>query len=419
MSYILIFQLSLLVVLVLFSGLFSSSETALFSLEKTTLRQWQTDGNKYQKMVSFLMNDYHGTLVAILIANNFVNILAAITFNNLTSVFISGFTAPLIAGTIITVILLIFGEITPKSIAYSNSNKIAPIIAPLVLFCYRLFKPLISFLKKISTRILVWFSGESTDSTAITPDEYQTYITLGKNIGAFSDKESHLLERILQLRSKTVLTAMIPRIDVKIVDVSWDYQKVTEAIQRHCHRLIPAVNGDLDNLVGILDVRMFLLASTGVKRSWQKTCLLKPIYVPEHASLNAVLEILRGKKQSMSVVVHEYGGSSGIFKVEDIVEEVVGEMTDEYDTPTWTITKINHNHWRLSGLIQKHQITELIDIELPEGSSETVGGLLTEQIGKIPDSGDSWECNGYLFQVRKVNQNRIIELDLVQKGSAE
>ncbi len=419
MNYILIFQLLLLVMAILFSGLFSSSETALFSLEKTTLRQWKSNGNKYQKMVSFLMDDYHGTLVAILIANNFVNIFAAITFNNLTSVFISGFAAPLIAGTSITVILLIFGEVTPKSIAYSNSIRIAPIIAPLVLFCYRLFKPLILFLKKISTRILTSFASESTDSTAITADEYQTYITLGKNVGAFSDKESHLLERILQLRNKSVLTAMIPRIDVKIVEVSWDYLKVTETIQRHCHRLIPATNGDLDNLVGILDVRMFLLAPIAVRKSWQKTCLLKPVYVPEQASLNTVLEILREKNQAMSVVVDEYGGSSGILKVEDIVEEVVGEMTDEYDIPTWTITKINDNQWRLSGLIQKHQIAELISVELPVGNSETVGGLLTEQIGKIPDKDDSWEYQGYLFKVRAVNRNRIIELDLIQKGTKE
>ncbi len=419
MNSFIIIQLILLVLLILLSGFFSSSETALFSLEKTVLKKWRSEGSKYQKTVSFLMDDYHGTLVAILIANNFVNIFAAITFNNLTSAFISGIAAPLVAGTLITVILLIFGEVTPKSVAYSNSNKIAPAIAPLILFCYRSFQPLILLLKRISAHIITSLPGELNDSTAITAEEYHTYITLGKNVGAFSDRESHLLERILQLRNKTVITAMIPRIDVKTVDISWNYKKVTETIQNYRHRLIPAVNGDLDKLVGILDVRMFLLAPAGVKKSWLKTCLLKPIYVPEQASLNTVLETLREKNQSISVVVDEYGGSSGILKVEDIVEEIVGEMTDEYDIPAWTITSINTNHWRLNGLIQKHQVTELISIELPEGSSETVGGFLTEQIGRIPVEGDSWQFKECYFNVRRVHQKRVIELDLLLKGSEE
>ena len=239
---------------------------------------------------------------------------------------------------------------------------------------------------------------------------------MGRTIGAFPQVEVKLLEEILDLSRIPAVRAMIPRVDVLTVDVSWDVAKVSERTREGCHRRLPAVDGGLDNVMGILDVRMFVMSSPEVQRKWPRTCVCKPIYVPEQASLSTVLSRLRQADQGLCFVVDEYGGISGLITVEDIIEEVVGEMADEYDEPSSEITQIRPDRWRLSGLVQLSLLRERIDISLPETASDTVGGLITERLGRIPKAGDSVDIDHHQFTVGAVYHHRVVYVDLCIRG---
>jgi putative hemolysin len=413
------FLIVLLIVLLVLSAYFSSSETALYSLRHTILEQWRRNGNRQQQRAARLMHDHHGTLIAILLGTNFVNILAAVIFARLTYE-IAGSTgaySTLIAGITATAVILLFGEVLPKTFAYARAETLAPTIAPGIQLISKVFAPVIMVIRKITSSLLE-FQG-AADSNAITPEEYETFIDASKHAGVIEQDAADLLNEIMQLRSIAAVNVMIPRLDVQTVDSSADEATIIGLIRKYRHRRIPVIDGDLDNLVGVMDVKTYMMSAPAVRRHWLRTCLRKPIFVPEQAKLNMVLSQLRAQNQGMCFVVDEYGGISGHLTVEDILEELVGEMSDEYDSQASEIARIRPGHWRLNGLLQLHDLQENVTIDLPETTSETVTGFITEQLERIPAVGDELQLGPYQFVIRTVHQRRVLEVDLYKKTESD
>ena len=413
------FIIILLSLLLLASAFFSGSETALFSVSSSTLQGWRESGSASQKLAARLMDDQHGTLTTILLGNNFVNILTAVVFHQLLrDELIAGPEAPVIAGFAVTGILLVFGEVSPKTIAYAKARKLAPRVAPLIKLLATVLYPLVAFLKGISGAMLKLLGGPKT-STAISVDEYQTFVDLAGKMGVFSPDELTMFNKVFALREIRVSQIMIPRTDVKCVERTLTAQELTGKIREHRHRYLPVVTGGLDKVDGVLDVARFHRLKPKWRKNWQLTCLFSPIFVPESVSVNRALAQLREAKQGIAFVVDEYGGVEGLITLEDIYEQVVGELSDEFDQPEWQITAIKAAHWRLSGLIPLTQLHAQLGFELPESKADSLGGFLAEQLEHIPSAGEAVKLADCRFVVRSVHRNRVLEVDLLEDPGKE
>lgn len=403
-----------LILLIMASAFFSGSETALFSLGHATLKRWRLNGNRSQQLVARLMDDHHGTLIAILLGTNFVNILTAIIFNRWMAEYgLSGPKGPVIAATLITIILLIFGEVSPKTIAYNLAPTLAQKIAVPIHLMYRTCQKLglIWLLRSITSQLLARLSREE-GPPALSAEEYETFIHLGKDLGVFQHDEARLLELALRLREIAASQVMTPRVDVTTIDISMREEEIMEKIREYRHRLLPVIDEDFDHVVGLLEVKAFVMGSAAVRSDWRSACVRPALYVPELSPLTKVLEQMRNDHQRLGFVVDEYGGVEGILTLEDIFEEIIGEIEDEYDTPSWQITELGVGHWRLSGMIGLHALDDIVTCELPEVSADTVAGLLAEELGDLPKPGDVWRCEHYEFLVRHVHRQRLLTVDL-------
>lgn len=400
-----------LAALLLFSAFFSGSETALFSLTYPTLRQWEERGRRWQRLAASLMASHHTTLIAILLGNTFVNILAAMVLNRVLGQWIQGGAGPVISAVVVTAILLIAGEVTPKTIALARARELAPVAAPVIAGCRWGLWPVIVLLEWGTGRVLRWSAPKRP--TAISVEEFQTFVGLGRTIGTFDEHEAELIDDVFRLRETTASAVMVPRVDVRTVDPTWGVEELMEQVQAHRHRRLPVVtDGELDQLVGVLDVRRLMRASSRQRRRWAHFCVSRPLYVPAAAPLNRVLATLRAEQQGIAFVVDEYGGISGILSVEDIIEEVVGEVADEYDPPSWAITRVGEHRWRVSGGVPLKELAESVGLEFPDASADTVGGAIAEMLGEMPRAGQVAESGAWRLVVREVDRRRVLTVDL-------
>lgn len=411
MNGLILFQLVFLLVLFAGSAFFSGAETALFSLSSTTLRKWREQGTAGQQLTARILTQPHRTLVAILLGNNLVNILAAVLVNRLAAHFFSRGAAPIAAGFLATALLLVLGEVTPKTIAYAHARSLAVRITPGIAVFSRLFAPLVNILNAFSSRILHLTAGDLRQN-AVSVEEFQTYVELGRAMNEFDDTEALLLQQVFKLRKTRVSEVMTPRIDVLVAQHNWDATMLLRHAREFCHRRLPVVDGDLDHLVGILEVKRFFSAAPEQQRDWVNTCLEPPVYIPSGAALNKVLRTLRDRQRGMCIAVDEFGGVSGIVTLEDIIEEITGEMSDEFDLPSWQLLDLEPGHWRIRGSVSLHDLSEFLPLQEEDADSDTLGGLITEQLGHLPLIGERVVINGYRREVRNVERRRIVEVDI-------
>ncbi len=408
----------LMVVLFTASAFFSSSETALFSVNSTTLQGWKETGTPAQQLTGRLMDDHHSTITTILLGNNFVNILTAVVLSRLL---VSLFPArnadfiKVISVLVNTCLLLALGEVTPKAIAYSMANRHAPRVAPVIHLLRTILRPLVALLKGVSGLILKALRADDK-SNAISIEEYQTFTRMAHRMGVFNAAEVEMFDRVFALRETHVGRFMIPRPDVGTVDISMSPAEVSEAVREHCHRFLPAVDGDLDDVKGILDVTKFALLAEAEKKNWPACCLLPPLFIPENGRTHAVLAELKQAQQGIAFAVNEYGGIEGLITAEDIYEQMVGDLEDEFDQPAWYITEVSKDHWRLSGMIPLQQVEKHFGISFADTSVETVAGLLAEKLEHIPDTDESCTWEGHRFVVRQTHRNRVLEVDVFKTG---
>ena len=401
-------QIVVLVVLILFSAYFSATETAFSSLNRIKLKNMAKGGNTRAEKTLILCEKYDKLLSSILIGNNVVNILSA---SIAAALFVFYFPQNGVAYSTITMtaIVLVFGEILPKSIAKEIPESFAMFSAPLISFLLFILTPatfIFSLMKKATKRAFNIRSDEK-----ITDSELLTIVEEAKNDGSIDENEGNLLKSAIAFYDLEVSDILTPRVDVISVDIESSTEEIRDTFRKSGFSRLPVYKETVDNIVGIINEKDFFYNSD------ISQIILPTVRVLETMKISKLVSLLREKKQHLAVVTDEYGGTVGVVSLEDALEELVGEIWDEHDSVKYDFIKISDHRYRISGNANIDKMFEIFGVTpKTEFDSTSVTGWITETLGHIPKRGERFEAEGILITVLKTKQNRVSDILAVKKS---
>jgi putative hemolysin len=412
---ILIIEAVCLLGFLILSAFFSGSETALFSLNKLQLKKMQKEESGWRvNSIIKLLNDPQKTLITILTGNMFVNI-AASSLATYLAIKLFGNVGIGIAGGIMIFMILVFGEIVPKSLAISNAETIAKKIARPVEIISSFLFPLILFFK-IIINVLYYFFGKKRvkEKKEITEEDLITLINVGKDEGVIEEEEKKMIRNIFEFGDTMVKEVMVPRVDMACISSNTKLDSILNLINKIGHSRTPVYKETIDNIIGILYAKDLLVAYEQWYKSKEKFDLKKIIrrayFVPENKKIDDLLDIFQRDKIQIAIAIDEYGGTAGLVTMEDVVEEIVGEIIDEYDKETKLYEIIDNNTVIADGIISIDKINELLNIEIPENDFETLGGFIYDLMGRVPNKNETIEYKNIQITIEQVVKNRIIRV---------
>lgn len=403
----------IIAILIFFSAFFSASETALTSVSKHKLRSLAK--KKEEEEEKNEIHVFNQLLTALLISNNLVNILASsIAAVMLSQLIVKESVATIVSTILMTFLLLIFGEITPKILSRQNSEKFFEISMKVIVPLSKLLTPMVTFFVKVSNYFVKLLGGQTvTDTPFITMDDIASYLEIGREEGSIDHEEGLMIERTIAMDETLVKEIMIPRIDVVAVEETQTLRDIVELIMEEEYSRIPVYRETIDNVVGICYAKDLLsfIAQRGtdvVDKVRVKELMRPPLFVPEVMPVSELLKEFKSKKMHMAIVVDEYGGTAGIVTMEDILEEIFGEIMDEYDDHESTgIKKVDEFTYLVDATISLNDIERELRIEFPEGEFETLAGYLLDKFHHIPKVGEQHEEDGISYKVVAASRNRI------------
>lgn len=404
-------SIMLLVVLILFSAYFSATETAFSSLNRIKLKNEAQKGDKRAKKTLEICEKYDKLLSTILIGNNIVNILST---SVATALFVLYFpkNGVTISSAVMTVVVLMFGEITPKSIAKEMPEAFAKFSTPLISLFMVLLTPLnfvFSLLKNVIKKVLN-IKGDNS----ITDQELLTMVEEAKNDGGIAEDEGHLLISAIEFYDLDVSDILTPRVDVVAVDIEDSRESIKTAFRVSGFSRLPVYRDTVDNIIGIINEKDFHYAEDINK-------IISPaVFVLENMKISKVMGLLKHKKSHLAVVTDEYGGTVGVVSLEDILEELVGEIWDEHDLVKEDFARLSANRYKVSGNASVEKMFEIFELEESEDiESTTVSGWAAEVLGHIPQLGESFEYEDLTVVITKAEQNRVTEVMVTKMASAQ
>ncbi len=398
----------ILVVLLLFSAFFSSSETAITSIGRGKLLAIQEKYPKRRKGIEWLISDMQRALTVILIGNNLVNIAASAVATTL-AVALIGAKGLLVAVIFMTVLIVIFGEILPKSIAILKPDGVVSSALPFLRFINVIFSPLIWV-----TVGIVKFLGSlarvdlSSQHPFVTREEIEQMVNIGEASGVFEEEERRMIHGVISFEETRVYEIMIPRTDMIAVpgDIS-----ISESIPvfRECgHSRLPVYEKSPDHILGILYVKDLIGAFISDETSIPVSSLVREaLFVPETMRIADLFDVMRGKRVHMAIVIDEYGGTAGLVTLEDLIEEIVGEIQDEYDDESALIQKEPDGSYLVRGQMGLEDLSEMLGYPFESSDMDSVGGLILSLAGRFPDKGQRLPYGHWEFQVLEVEDHRI------------
>ena len=418
---ILIFEVIALLGFIIFSAFFSGTETALFSLNKLQLKKMQKEeeNNWRVKSIIRLLDDPQRTLISILIGNMFVNISASSLATYLAIKFFGNIGIGIASG-IMIFIILVFGEIVPKSLAVANAEIISKKIArPIEIISTGLF-PLIKFFKIIIS-VLYYFlrMKKNKEKKEITEEDLITLIDVGKDEGVIEEEEKKMIRNIFEFGDTMVKEVMIPRVDMACIHSDTKLNSILKLIKKVGHSRIPVYEETIDNVIGILYAKDLL----GIYEQWYtskekfdlKQIMRRAYFVPENKKIDDLLDIFQRDKIQIAIAIDEYGGTAGLVTMEDVVEEVVGEIIDEYDTEIKLFKITEDNTVIADGNISIEKINEILNIEIPENGFETLGGFIFDLLGRVPKKGEKVKYHNLQIIIEQVVKNRIRRVKIIKE----
>ena len=402
-----------MVILVILSGFFSASETAYSSLNQIRLKSRADSGDQKAAQILALSERYDSLLSTILIGNNIVNIALASIGTVFFTGLLGGASGPTVSTAVITVTVLIFGEITPKSMAKEMPEKFASFSAPVLHALITVFTPvnfLFSAWKKFLSR---HFHGEENDG--ITDAELMTMVSEAENDGELTNHESELIRSAIEFDDVEVEEVLTPRVDVVAVADDISMQELADAFDESGYSRLPVYHETIDNIIGVVHEKDYYQATRRGSASMDE--LVAPtLYTTGSTQISALLRTLREKHHHLAVVVDEYGGTEGIVTLEDILEELVGEIWDEHDEETEEFRRQSNGSWLVSGSASVDDLWEELSIpEDREIDSITVSGLVQEKTGRLPKVGDHFTIDRYDGVVTKTAHRRVLEVSLRER----
>ena len=407
-------QIVLLIILLIGSGFFSASETALMSLSKIKMRHMEEDGVKGAKLVSTLIEDSNRLLTSILIGNNIVNIAA-------TSITTSLFTAMLgaqgvaIATGLMTVLVLIFGEITPKTISANNPEKASLVVAKPIKFFVTILTPIV-WIFNIITKVIFKLFGVDDKGVKpfITEEELKTMVNVSHEEGLLEMEEREIINNVFEFGDMQAKEAMVQRLDIVAIDMEDSYEEIIDLFKTEKLSRMPVYEETIDDIIGILNIKdIIFLSDEEIENFDIKKYMREAFFTYEFKKITQLLEEMKKDKSQMAIVVDEYGGTAGLITIEDLVEVIVGDIEDEYDEEEDEIQVISPNEFLVDGSTKISDVNEILNIELESEEFDSIGGYIIGYIRHIPEENEIIEMDNIKFNIESVDKNRINKIRIM------
>jgi len=395
-------QFLFLIILVILSGFFSAAETALFSMSKAKAIHLAKAKDKTGKLIKKMKDDPHKLLSTILIGNNVVNVGAAALATAVSLKMFSSNAVGIATG-VMTMIILVFGEIFPKSISTRNNILVSRVVIFPIYWLSIIFYPLIKILNFIPM-----FLGKLSNSPTVTEEELITMVEVVEGEGEIKEVEKELIYNIFEFDDISASEIMTPRTDMFVIDISDTFD--LSMICKHGFTRIPVIDGTIDNIAGILNIKdIFKYYAANQTFPEIRKVMTKPYFVPESKKIDTILLQFKKRKHHLFIVVDEHGGVSGLVTLEDVIEEIIGDISDETDKDEKMITKMQNKAWLVLGKTDIDDVNEKLDLNIPESSDyDTFSGYVLEKIGRIPREQDKIKLEMCSVTVNEMDGNRIV-----------
>ncbi len=408
-----------IVICLVVSAFFSSSETALTSLSNPQAHQLIEE--KGAKSLKLWVEKPIQVLTAILIGNNIVNITASALATDLANRLLSGTLAsewaiPVAVG-VMTFLLLTFGEITPKAIATKMYRELSPVMMSVLRIFHFLFKPFTVVFVKMTRTIIVWLGNDPNEATPyVTSEDIEYMIDLGSREGTFSEDRERMLRSVFDFNDTSVREVMVPRTDAIFLSVDMPLDEIVETVEGCGHSRLPVYGETVDNIVGLFYVKdiIGLIAQNFEPDSFNLLDIVrKPFFVPESKGIADLFSEFQHSHIHMAIVVDEFGGTAGLITLEDIIEEFFGEIQDEYDLEPEQIVRISDEIARADARVSMYDMSSFFHAQFPEdGDYETLGGFLMTLSGTVPSIGDQISWQDFRFTVVDADAKKVISVDV-------
>ncbi len=394
-------QVVVLLVLLLLSGFFSSAETALFSISKTKARHLSKKKGKTYQLIKKMKDDPHRLLTTILVGNNIVNVAAAAMATALVMTMIPNHAVGIATG-IMTFLILVFGEVLPKSIATRNNVLIATIIIYPIYWLSILLYPAVIFLNFIPK-----LTGKIKKTPTVTEEELMTFVEVVEEEGEIKEAEKELIHKIFEFDDTNASEIMTPRADMFVIEANEALQ--VDAIVKSGYTRIPVIDDNIDNVIGIVNIKdLFLHQLTSGGKIDIRQIMTEPYFVPENKKLDKLLHQFKKRKHHIAIVVDEHGGVSGLITLEDALEEIVGEIRDETDREEPFIVSLSAKEWSVLGKTDIDEVNMVIGMNILDSKEyDTFSGYVLNTIGRIPEEKEKITVGSYLITVEEKDGNRI------------
>ena len=402
------FQLGVLVILLLLSAFFSSAETALTTVNKIRILSLAEQGNKRAETVLKIREDSGKMLSAILIGNNIVN-LSASSLATTLAIDLFGSAAVGIATGILTILILIFGEISPKTLAAVHAEKLALAYSGIIYAMIKILTPVIYLINMLSGSFLKLLKTDpNAKETAMTEHELRTIVDVSHEAGVIESDERQMIYNVFDFGDSTARDIMVPRVDMVCLDIESSYEEIIQVFREERFTRIPIYEGNSDNVVGIINIKDLLLDPPSADFQI-RNIMREPYFTYEHKKTSELMVEMRQDSINFTIVLDEYGATIGMITLEDLLEEIVGEIRDEYDHDEEDlIQKINDLEYQVPGSTKLDDLNDALGLELDSEDYDSIGGYIIEQLDHLPREGEfAVTDSGIRLVVDAVTKKRI------------
>lgn len=415
-----VIQLLAIIILVILSAFFSSAETALVTVNRIRMRGLAEEGDKRAATVLRLVKDQGKLLSAILIGNNIVNLsassLATILVTRVLGRMGLESIGPGVATGVLTLIILLFGEVSPKTMATVHSEKMSLIYAKPMYYYMQLMTPLIFIINTLSSGFIRLLGTDPNQrNNSITEEELKVMVDVSEEEGIIENDERKMIRNVVDFGDAQAKDIMIPRIDTTFINADSSYQEVIHIFRQDRYTRMPVYEDNTDNIIGHINMKDLLLYDPA-KPFHVKDFLRDAYFTYEYKKVSELFHDMKGSAVNMAIVLDEYGSTSGIITLEDLLEEIVGEIQDEYDEEEKdSVQKISETEYLVEGSMKLNDLNDLLELT-PELSSEdydSIGGYVIGLLDRLPKVGETVEENGYTFIVETVDKNRIEQIRMI------
>lgn len=403
---------------------FAGSETALTALSRIRIKRLIAEGIRATEGLSLWLQKPNRLLTTMLIGNGLAVIFASVLATSvaLDFSFSYGWSQKLAVGyatAIVTILILVFGEIMPKTYARKNAEKISAICSEPLRRIAKLLSPLSQVLVVPANLLIQVFGGKGLKGTPLfTTQEIGTLIEVGAREGALDDEEKRMIQSSLEFGETIVREVMVPRIDMQCVDINDEREEIFKKITEMQYSRVPVYRGNVDNIIGIVYTKDLLTALRNAELIIMEDLMRQAYFVPETKKISELLEEFRKGRMHLAIVVDEYGVTTGLVTIEDLIEEITGEILDEYDVEEETIVKLADGTAIVYAKEDLDKINEELGLELPAGEFDSLGGLVVDLFGRVPRAEEEINFGNLKFVIQEADRRKIIKLKVVKKGKS-